>query len=326
MDIKKLDASDFNSYDELVDESFEGSIFHKTWWLNIFKEYYGSSYKVDFYGIFENNRLIAGMPVPIHHKHGMKFIHNPRLTPYSGPFFAKVNMKKSSEISYKKGINSLFAETLKRNGLVLHYSFYHNNTDLQPYIWNGFDVEVFYTYILEISELNNIWQNMDRRRRNDINKFSKQNCDVKHGSISHFIELNRNSMTRQSHEVYDEKIWTTIFNECKKNNCCEVFSALIDNVPIASLFLVWDNKMAYYIGGGINDNSQGAMSFLIWEAIKYTKEKLNLCKFDLEGSSVQSIESFFRKFGGDITPMFTIKNNSMKQLIISKLYFYLKSG
>lgn len=324
VDIKKLDASDFNSYDELVDESLEGSIFHKTWWLNIFREYYGSSYNVDFYGIFENNRLIAGMPVPINHKYGMRFIHNPRLTPYSGPFFAKIDMKKPSKISHKKEINALFAETLKRNGLVLHYSFYHNNTDLQPYIWNGFDVEVFYTYILEISELNNVWQNMDRKRRNDINKFSKQNYDIKYGSISHFIELNRNSMNRQSHEIYNEKIWTTIFNECKKNNCCEVFSVLIDNEPISSLFLVWDNKMAYYIGGGISNNSQGAMSFLIWEAIKYTKEKLKLYNFDFEGSSVQSIELFFRKFGGNITPMLTIRDNSIKEFIIRKAYSYIK--
>jgi len=325
MDIEKLDHNSFDLYDQLIDESYEGSIFHKTWWLNIFKEYYGNSYHVDFYGIFENDSLIAGMPVPVNKKFGVKFIHNPKLTPYLGPFFSKNDMKRSSEISHKKKINSYFAEVLKKNGLILSYSFYDNNVDLQPFLWNGLDGGLFYTYILEVSDLDMVWQNMDRKRRNDINKCYKQNYGVDYGVISNFIELNQNSMNRQSHEVFDKELWTTIFTKCKKNNCCELFTALKDDEPIASLFLVWDDKAAYYIGGGIKDNSQGAMSFLIWEAIKYTKEILNLSKFDFEGSSVQNIEFFFRKFGGDITPKFIVQDDSFKRFIITKLYSLKRS-
>ena len=74
---------------------------------------------------------------------------------------------------------------------------------------------------------------------------------------------------------------------------------------MASLFLVWDEKHAYYIGGGINENSKGLMSYLLWDAIKFSKEK-DLSVFDFEGSDVPSIEQYFRQFGGEITPVYYI--------------------
>ena len=44
----------------------------------------------------------------------------------------------------------------------------------------------------------------------------------------------------------------------------------------------------------------------MWEAIKFTKEELGLNQFDFEGSMVPPIELFFRKFGGKLTPYYTV--------------------
>jgi hypothetical protein len=62
------------------------------------------------------------------------------------------------------------------------------------------------------------------------------------------------------------------------------------------------------------------MSLLMWEAIKYTKEKLNLNEFDFEGSDDRGVEFFFRKFGGDIKPIFSISKNSISTIFMIKLY------
>ena len=80
---------------------------------------------------------------------------------------------------------------------------------------------------------------------------------------------------------------------------------------MASLFLVWDEKQAYYVGGGINENSRGLMSYLVWDAIKFSKEK-GLNVFDFEGSDVPSIEQYFRKFGGVIIPVYTIERRRIR--------------
>ena len=96
MSLEVLANDHYQEYDDLVDISPEGTIFHKTWWLNIFKEYYGSSYNVNFYGFFENKKLTAGMPVPVNNKLGLNFIYNPKFTVYLDSFFAESKTKTCS--------------------------------------------------------------------------------------------------------------------------------------------------------------------------------------------------------------------------------------
>ena len=44
----------------------------------------------------------------------------------------------------------------------------------------------------------------------------------------------------------------------------------------------------------------------MWKAIKFSKEELGLAEFDFEGSMVPQIEQFFRKFGGILTPYYSV--------------------
>jgi hypothetical protein len=236
-----------------------------------------------------------------------------------GSFFIDKSIeRKYREFSWKKRMNEEFAKILKEKGICLYYSFSHGHVDLQPFKWQGFDIGVHYTYVLKLDDLEKIWENMNRKRRNDINRC--YNYNIKFGEIRKYIELNKQAMKRQNHKILNEKLWMNVFDECKKHNCCEVFTAYKDNDVITSLFLVWDNKRSYYIGGGMKENVHGAMSLLMWEAIKYSKEKLNLNEFDFEGSDVPSIEFYFRKFGGEIKPLFFISENSMKRIIIMNIY------
>ena len=326
-DIRKLNNDDLIKYDDLINNSIEGTIFHKSWWLTMLKDYYGNSYNVDFYGVFEGEDLISGMPIPIHNKFGNKLIYNPKLTPYLGPFHISResrNIKKSGEISGKKNINEDFAKILSGLDNCMHYSFHHNITDVQPFQWNGFDVGVHYTYILNLDDLARVWGEMDKTRRHDINKCSREDHDIRLDNIDDFIKLNKKTLERQGLETLSEKLWLIIFNNCMQHDSCKVFTAYKNQLAIASLFLIWDNKRSYYLSGGINNNSEGTMSLLMWEAIKYTKEKLNLREFDFEGSDTRSIEFFFRKFGGDIKPIFSISKNSLKVSTMMKLYKMFK--
>ncbi len=321
MHIKKIGEDDLDEYNKLVDESIEGTIFHKSWWLNIFKNFYGNSYCVDFYGIFENDELVAGFPITIHNKFGVKYIYSPKITPYLGTIYKNKNIyKKCTEISWKKEINESFAKTLREKGICLYYSFGHNQIDLQPFRWLDFDIGVHYTYVLKLEQFDKVWDNLDRKRRNEINKCLKQNYNIRFAEIDTYIKLNEQTMRRQNHAIINEKLWLNIFDECKKSNSCEIFTIYNIDEALATLFLVWDSKRSYYIGGGIKDNTQGIMSFLIWQAMKYAKQKLNLNEFDFEGSDVRSIESYFRKFGGDIRPIYFISENSIRKVLILKLY------
>lgn len=327
MDIKIIDNNYLQEYDELVDNSMEGTIFHKSWWLNIFKEYYGKSYEIKLYGAFKNNVLIGAIPIPLFHKYGTNFIYPPKLTPYLGPFFlANKEEKTCTKISREKEINDKFTNALKEYGHCLYYPFSHNNLDLQPFKWDNFGIGVHYTYLLKLHNLNKVLDDMDKKRRNDITKRAKQKYTIKNGGIEDNIELINQTMRRQGQPLIDKRILLAIFKECKKHNNCEIFTMYDEtDTPSSSLLLVWDTKRSYYLGSGIRGNSRGDLSLLLLEAIRYTKEKLNLSEFDFEGSDVKSIEFFFRGFGGQLSPLFFIYENSMSQAMLMRTYQFVKN-
>jgi len=54
-----------------------------------------------------------------------------------------------------------------------------------------------------------------------------------------------------------------------------------------------------------NNKHSGAGSATLWECIKKAKS-LGLEKFDFEGSMNPKIEHYFRGFGGNLVPYFTV--------------------
>lgn len=314
MDFKLLSSDEeFKEYDELVDLAEGGTIFHKRWWLQICGRDEGiNANKVDIYGAYENGKLIAALPIPFKNKFFNTWIINPKLTPYMGTIYRENALKKEcTKNSFIKTVNAGFAKILKNRGTCLSYTFNLNNVDMMPFIWNNFDVNVYYTYMLELGDLEKIWENMDRKRRNDIKKFSRNAYSISYGDVDAFIDLNIKTMKRQRHAQIPGDLLKNVYRECKQRGCAEVFMLYSDNKPLASIFLVWDNKRAYYIAGGIDNNSYGGMSFLLWEIFKFMKEKLALNEFDFEGSMVPGIEFYFRNFGGRLKPYYGLRDKRL---------------
>jgi hypothetical protein len=57
----------------------------------------------------------------------------------------------------------------------------------------------------------------------------------------------------------------------------------------------------------------------MWESVKHAKD-LGLRYFDFEGSMVPQIETYFRGFGGRLTPYYRINRASLPIEIILKFF------
>jgi hypothetical protein len=79
-------------------------------------------------------------------------------------------------------------------------------------------------------------------------------------------------------------------------------------VPLGGVWIAWDSRRAYYLLGGYDEttDTKNAVSFALWSAIKFAAETEKLPEFDFEGSMLPAVERFFRKFGGQITPTYTV--------------------
>lgn len=300
-------------WDLFVDKSPEGTFYHKSYWLlNNVGASFKSAQKYKFYYLSDlDNNWIAAFYIPTSRKFGIDFIVMPHMTPFAGVMISPSihNLTISKKISHIKEINQIFIKELKKEKL-LYYSFSPEHTDIQPFIWNKYITSIRYTYRLNLTNEEILWSNLQEKTK--INKGNKSNVTVKWGFneyIDTYFELNDKSFSSQNITNFDNELTKKLLIELNKNNNC-IIGIIFDenNKAIGGCVLAYDNKRAYYIMGGISRENNFGMSYLLWQAILYTKNILNLPVFDFEGSMIPSIEKYFRKFGGELIPYYSLNN------------------
>lgn len=302
--IRELSIDEYESWDNLVANSPQGTIFHKSYWLM------ASGMKFKIYGYFRGGELFAGIPITYNiSKLGIRKLYHPFLTPYLGIIFKNINAKYVTKISDEKGIISEFARKIKDDFDSIAISFSPYFVDLQPFIWEGFSTDVRYTYILNLDDLNDVWMNMDSKRRNDIIKAEKDGIYVEiNDNFQQIFTLVEKTFVRQGKiAIFRDQAFK--YNEVlnRKGQCKSFLTKNKVGKLIAVVYIIWDEKRSYYLLGGYDskDSHHGASALAMWEAIKYTKNELGLNQFDFEGSTIRNIEVHFRKFGGTLTPHYS---------------------
>lgn len=264
-----------------------------------------------------NNEILGFIPYYIVKKLKFSLIVPPPLTPYQGVWLNYPNNQKyTNRLSFEKEVmTSLINKLPKSDGFT--QKFHPFITNWLPFYWKGFSQTTKYTYILDnLSVLDIVFNEFRENIRREIRKAEK--------SLSIENINNANELFSLKHNIYSERNENYPFskdflnkavNYCIQNNCGEVLMAKDNNGKIHSiLFYVWDNEAAYYIHGVTNTlyKTSGSMSLLLWEAIKRSKNKTK--SFNFEGSMIESIERYFRAFGGKQTPYFEISKTTSKVL------------
>jgi hypothetical protein len=316
---KLLIENDFDIWNNLVENSDEGTIFHTTHWLN------ATNHNYEIIGCYKGEKIVGGGAF-IQNKNSLrqKSISSPPLTPYSGIIFEKDASKKITRYSDRKKITDKILAYLDDKYQDIRISLPPQFEDIQPFIWNGFEADVSYTYLLKLDDTKLIWKQMDSSLRRDIRRAEKDGLKIQiTDDFKTMLELVKKTFQRQDHTFKTKEKYALRYNQAlKKINKCKSFICYDDTKPIAGVYIVWDNKRSYYLLGGYDSKNShhGAGALAMWTAIKYTTNKLHLKEFDFEGSMIQPVEKYFRKFGGDLTPKYKVfkKNLFLKMLTLLK--------
>lgn len=315
--IKKLDTAEYQNWDQFVDESKEGSLFHKSFWLD------ASGLNFDIIGCYTGNELRAGGVFPEKQKFGISVVSNPVLTPYTGVIFEQRRGKRVTALSNEKRMSEKIIKYAKEKYSNIKINLSPNYKDLQPFIWNGFESKVRYTYLMDLSNLDEIWNQMDSGScRNSIKRAKKDGLKVKitddFETMLNLVEMtfNRQDMTI---DHFKDTAWK-YFKVLKRKKLSKSFICYDNHDrPIGGVFIVWDNSTSYYLLGGYDPEHghHGASTLAMWEAIQYSSEELGLNQFDFEGSMIRSVENFFRKFGGVLTPYYHVSASNIFYKLIN---------
>lgn len=253
--------------------------------------------------VVKNDVVRGVMPYCIQKKMGMTFSKVPLLTGFIGPWLNyPPDQKYVSRMSFETEVLKALVVQLPSVDLFrqkFHYSF----QNWLPFYWDGYQQTTRYSYILTIDNLTDTYDGFKSSVRGKIRKASELVRVQTDMPLTEFYRLLSLTFHRQGESPpisfdYLSKIDNALLDHGQR----KIFHAVDTDGKIHSaLYLSWDTHSAYVhmIGEDPTLRASGAGILLVWEAIQYTVNKLQLAKFDFLGSMIEPIETVRRSFGAE---------------------------
>ncbi len=174
-----LTSDEYDQWDQFVDQSDQGTIFHTSKWIATVAHFLNLHYVI--IGVFDNSDLTGGCFFYINeifhvYKRGMTDV---RLSPYGGIVFSP---RKSKDIradeTKKYQIISLILEKVRELNLFsIHLTNSPGLPDVRPFTWQGWKERVRYTYVLSLE--GDIFSQVSHSVRQSIRKSRNFGMTVK---------------------------------------------------------------------------------------------------------------------------------------------------
>ena len=312
-----LSREEYAQWDQLVDNSPHGTVFHYSWWLEAACPDFKLLAVRD-----EKGRLLAGLPLPLRRRAGLRLLHAPSLTPYLGPIFDLSGAQNTCDQLY---LMRTHGETLgKHIGAYDSFRFVAGALapDLQGFIWAGFDVSLSsYTFRFPAGlSAADVRSAMTRTHLQKLDKALSLNLSVaRDEDVNELTALAAKTFERQNVAVpYDLERVRRLWGAASVRGKAHLYVLKMqDGTPVSALFTVNDNKTTYQIVSGVDTairNVQGAY-LVLWHAIQDALAANRA--FDFEGSGIRGVETFYRRWGGLAMPVWRIeKSNSWRGALL----------
>lgn len=191
-------------------------------------------------------------------------------------------------------------------------------TNWLPLQWKGCQQSTRYTYRIDlrVSE-EDLWMALSDRQRNSIRQAKKDTNVFQSDDISHMWPLVTATYERQSMAIpFTKETLMAIDRALHMASSRRIYMSQADGSLDAGVYIAHDAVGAYMMITGRKDGvHNGSVSLAIWEAIKDAKS-MGLQFFDFEGSMKESIERYFRSFGGHQVPYFRVTRVANRSLEI----------
>ena len=289
----------------------DAPIFFQPWWLQ--------AVSPDNWGVTvveKGEEVVAVLPYAYKVRlNRYLLIKMPLLTPYQGPWIKSSSRKlESKRLEEEKQLMIKLIDKLPQFASFDQW-FHPFITNWLPFHWKEFQETTLYTYIIDdLTDLDRVFSNFSYSKRKNIKK-AKNVVDVYQDlPCKEFYENLTMTLSKQGKRIlYSYEFFRRFYNACIEHNAGKIFYAVDRNGNLhAAIFIVYDNKSAYYLISTIDPDfrNSGSVSLLVQEAIKFASTK-NI-KFDFCGSMIETIERSSREFGGKQVPFFEISKIDSK--------------
>lgn len=267
--------------------------------------------KLTLVGIYKDeHQLIGGFYFMKTKKYGFTFLKLPPYTPHCGLFFKSESKNRSSVNNFSKEIITEVCNYISgQKSALTVLAFPSSIIDLQPFIWEKYKVVPNYTYRIDLEKsLEEIKSNFDSKNRNAISKAIKEEVMVTENSLDRkeLFSFFMQSLGTTDANIYESEL-KNIFSKFSCNSNSFSMVAAKDKNIVGVVFCIYDKNNCYYLLGGVKKDAgiQGINNLLVQKSIEKAKE-LGCRTFDFEGSMLKGVEKFFRSFGPELVPYYTV--------------------
>ncbi len=273
---------------------------------------------VRLYGCFAGERLLAGLPIWPCTTLGVRRLRQPPLTPYWGPILHPLCGSYRTRMAGEEAILTALAEALKPwQDIAL--TFHPTLTNWLGFYWQRFTQTTRYTYrienwhetsLVEVTSHESIRSGLRRAL-----KFGLTIHDMIDPSIvTRLAALAMERQGLQSSQVL-QQFWPALTKAALERNCMFTTSVVNEEgKTLCAVATVWDERCAYGIFGGCDPQYLHTGAWPLCMARELELARSVAPSYDFEGSMLESVEPFFRRFGGTLTPYFLITRASAWQL------------
>lgn len=286
-------------YRELCAQVDSIPIFMQPWWLDaVCTE--GVSWDA-ILAYDSKERVIAALTFCIKKKWGFQQITMPHLTQYTGIWF---DSQLEEQNARQKALKAIIKQIPHFHRLILRFNYHLK--DWLPFYWAGFQQTTRYTYIIpDTQNLESVFNNFSNSIKHEIKKAEAIYTIKTSEDFDIFFKL------KHVKDHTPTPIWKSLNTVLTEKQCRAMYLAENTEGGIdAAAYIIWDKNSTYYLASGMNKQGRKyhAMPLILWQAIQDSAHRTPI--FDFEGSMIESIEPFFRKFGAVQMPYFQLSKFS----------------
>ncbi|NVO66030.1 GNAT family N-acetyltransferase [Methanofollis tationis] len=327
--LELLKPSQYHIWDDLVDNSPQGTLFHKSWWLKTVAEKRGTD--LCLLGVFRGDDLVGGCSISEEKRFFFKLAFSPPIksaTAYGGIIIVGSDAKniKKNEFMNNSVIESVSDYCLEH----YDYSQILNSpalTDIRPFLWKGWDESVYYTYILFLNNfpsLKDLSLHYDGSVRWSINKAEKNTVEILtvNDDIDLIYDLLMESYAWHKEDApLSKNLFTALMKELNNRGACKTYVAYHDDCPISfGTFLFYKNSASYWLGGSRRDtlNLEGSSAVLGHALKEALSDKISY--IDFIGANTHPIAKFKSAFNPQIIPYYNAEWAKLRTKFAKSLY------
>lgn len=272
-------------------------LFQQYWWMETVCE--GKRWDVL---LCEKDGCVQGaLPFLYGSKLGLKYILQPQLTPWSGPW-----LHPQLDFAGRQAVLDALAAGLRdRKAALCMQCFSPEVTDCQPFRWHGFRQTTRYTYRFpSLEDVDALYRNASRLRRR-YDKVVAEECFVdEHLALDEFVPFHVAHYRRRGEGdlVPEALLRRVVTNACGRNQgLLWGLRRRSGNALMAAWFVAYDERCAWSLLLAIaGDAPHGAMSYLMWQVLRHLSPLTQ--SFDFEGGMEANLAFFYSSFGTVQTP------------------------